>query len=153
MADLRMPDVNKVTLAGRLTRDPELRYTSSGTALCKMGLAVSRFYKGRDGERKEETTYLDVTAWDKQAEYLGQRLRQGSPVFIEGSLKQESWEDKQTGQKRSKISVTARRVQELSWSDRGPGPGPTGPTAPEPRPPEPGAPGNEGPVAEDDIPF
>jgi len=92
--------------------------------------------------------FIDVTAWDKQAEYLGERLRQGSPILVEGTLKQSSWEDKQTGQKRSKIEVTARRVHELAWSDRGPGP--TGPASPdrEERPAE-----EEEPPAEDDIPF
>ena len=121
MADFRMPDVNKLFLAGRLTRDPELRYTPQGMALCKMGLAASRFYKGRDGERKEETVFVEVTAWDKSAEYVGERLKQGAPLLIEGRLRTDSWEDKQTGQRRSKLEVTAVRVQELSWStDRAP---------------------------------
>ena len=144
MPDLRMPDLNKVFLAGRLTRDPELRYTPAGSALCKLGLAVSRFYKGRDGEKKEETAFIDVTVWDKQAEYIGQNLRRGAPVLVEGRLKMDSWEDKNTGQKRSKLDVQALRVQELAWAgDRPSG----GAVTPEPRTPQ------EEPVPEDDIPF
>lgn len=150
MADLRMPDINKVTLAGRLTRDPELRYTPQGTALCKLGLAVSRFYKGRDGERKEETVFVDVTAWEKTAEYLGQRLRQGSPVIVEGRLKSDSWEDKATGQRRSKLEVQAVRVQELAWSERQPGQAAGQPAAPAP---DMRVPANDEPIPDDDIPF
>jgi len=149
MPDFRMPDLNRVYLAGRLTRDPELRYTPSGTAVCKLGLAVSRYYKGKDGERKEETLFVDVTAWDKQAEYLGQRLRQGHPVLVEGTLRSSSWEDKQTGQKRSRIEVSAQRVQELAWSERGASPAAAAPA----REPEPRDIPEEGPVSEDDIPF
>jgi len=143
MADLRVPDLNKVFLAGRLTADPELRYLPSGLALCKMRLASTRYYKGRDGERKEDTLYVDATAWDKQAEYLGQRLRQGSPILIEGRLRMDSWEDKNTGQKRSRIDIQAMRVQELAWPSDKPG----GAVTPEPRGEQ------EEPVPEDDIPF
>lgn len=143
MPDLRIPDLNKVFLAGRLTRDPELKYTQAGLAMCRLGIASSRFYKGRDGERKEDTTFIDVTVWDKQAEYLGQRLRQGSPVLVEGRLRTDSWEDKTTGQKRSKIDIQASRVQELSWPTDKTG----GAVTPEPRA------GQEEPIPEDDIPF
>lgn len=149
MPDFRMPDMNKVFLAGRLTRDPELRYTPQGTPVCKLGLAVSRYYKGRDGERKEETVFIDVNTWDKTAEYLGQRLKQGSPVLVEGRLRQDSWEDKSTGQRRTKLEVSALRVQELTWSER-PGMGPVAavPAAKaEPRQVQ------DEPIPEDDIPF
>jgi len=143
MPDFKMPDLNKVYLAGRLTRDPELKYTQSGLAICKLGLAASRFYKGRDGEKKEDTLFIDVTVWDKQGEYLGQRLRQGSPILVEGRLKMDSWEDKTSGQKRTKIEVQALRVQELAWAtDK-----PTGAVTPEPRA------NQEEPIPEDDIPF
>jgi single-strand DNA-binding protein len=149
MPDFRMPDMNKVLLAGRLTRDPELRYTPQGTPVCKLGLAVSRFYKGRDGDRKEETVFIDVTAWDKMAEYLGQKLKQGSPVLVEGRLRQDNWEDKSTGQRRTKLEVSALRVQELSWSDRqGGGPAASAPSAhAESRQVQ------DEPIPEDDIPF
>jgi len=141
MADLRMPDLNRVFLAGRLTRDPELRYTPSNVALCKMGLAVSRNYKTRDGERREETLFINVTAWRGTAEYCGENLRKGQPILVEGRLKSDEWEDKNTGQKRTSIEVQADRIQQMSWEDRDSRPRP-----PEPRP-------IEEPVPEDDIPF
>jgi single-strand DNA-binding protein len=144
MSDLRMPDMNKVTLAGRLTRDPELRYTSSNVALCKLGLAVSRFYKTRDGERKEDTLFVDVTVWDRSAEYCGENLKKGRPVLVEGRLTMSEWEDRDTGKKRRKLEVTAQRVQHLDWEDRGGSGG--GSSRPEPRP-------IEEPIPEDDIPF
>jgi single-strand DNA-binding protein len=118
MSDLRMPELNHVFLAGRLTRDPELRYTPNGTAVCKLGIAVSRYLKTKEGERKEETLYINVTVWDKHAEYCGQNLRKGRPVLVEGSLKGEEWEDKTTGQRRTTISVRATRVQQLDWAER-----------------------------------
>jgi len=147
-----MPDLNKVYLAGRLTREPELRYTPSGIALCKLGLAVSRTYKGRDGERKEETLFVDVTTWDKQAEYVGQRLHKGSPVMVEGALRSDSWEDKATGQKRTKIEVQAVRIQELAWSGDRPQQGGAGAgayAAPQGREPI----AQDEPIPEDDVPF
>ena len=143
MSDLRMPDLNKVFLAGRLTRDPELRYTSSNVALCKLGLAVSRHYRSRDGEKREDTVFLNVTVWDKSAEFCGENLRKGRPVLVEGRLNMNEWEDRDTGQKRRVIEVTALRVQQLDWADR---PGGAPAPAPEPRP-------IEEPIPEDDIPF
>jgi single-strand DNA-binding protein len=140
-------------IAGHLTRDPELRYTPAGTAVCRLGIAATRYFKGRDGEKKEDTTFVDVTAWEKTAEYCGQNLRQGRPILVEGELRSSSWEDKTTGQKRSKLEIHAIRIQELAWSEsRGSaaaagaaGPAPS--TAkPEPRP-------LEEPIPEDDIPF
>ena len=118
MSDLRMPDLNQVLLCGRLTRDPELRYLPSGTALCKLGLAVSRRYRSKEGERKEETLFINVTVWEKQAEFCGENLRKGRPVLVEGQLQSDEWEDKQTGQRRSSIQVRARRIQQLDWPTR-----------------------------------
>lgn len=141
MSELRMPDINMVILAGRLTRDPELRYLPNGTPLCKMGLAVSRTYKTPDGERKEETLFVDITAWKGTAEFCGENLRKGRPVTVEGRLKSDSWEDKATGQKRTKIEVQVVRIQSLDWVDRGAAAAPV-----EPRP-------IEEPVPEDDVPF
>lgn len=115
MPDLKLPDLNTVTLAGRLTRDPELRYGASGSAICKLGIAVSRSYKCRDGDRKEESLFIDAVVFDKAAEYLGQRLAKGAPVLVDGRLKMEEWTDKATGQKRSKLGIVAQRVQELAW--------------------------------------
>jgi single-strand DNA-binding protein len=153
MPDLRMPDINKVYLAGRLTRDPELRYLPSGLAVCKLSLAVSRFYKDKNGERKEDTLFVDVSAWDKMAEYMGQRFRQGNPVLVEGRLKSDSWEDKNTGQKRTKLEVRADRVQELAWPADRPADRSAASAAP--------ASANDAnrqiqsdePIPEDDIPF
>jgi len=108
-----MPDLNRVFLMGRLTFDPELRRTPSGTAVTELRLATSRTWSGRDGERREETLYIDITVWDRQAENCCQYLRKGSAVHIEGSLRMDAWEDKTTGEKRSKIRVHADRVQFL----------------------------------------
>lgn len=119
MADLRMPDINRVTIAGRLTRDPELRYIQSGTAVCKLGLAVSRKFKTKTGETREETLFINATVWGQSGEWVGERLKKGAPVLVEGSLKSSEWEDKNTGQKRTAIDINANRVQPLAWEDRG----------------------------------
>src|SRR3954471_22435810 len=108
-----MPDLNKVFLMGRLTFDPELRRTPSGSAVTELRMATSRTWAGRDGERREETLFIDVTVWDRQAETCCQFLRKGSPVHVEGYLKMDTWDDKDTGAKRSKIRVQAERVQFL----------------------------------------
>lgn len=150
MSDLRLPDVNKVTLVGRLTRDPELRYLPSGIAVCKMGLAVSRFYKSKDGERREETMFINVEAWDKAAEYIGQNYKKGRPLLVDGRLKANEWEDKSTGQKRTTIEVRAERVQALDWDEQGGGGGSGGGSA---RPSRPAPREIEEPIPEDDIPF
>lgn len=106
-----MLEMNKVMLIGNLTRDPELSYTSGGTALAKMGLAVNRRWKDRNsGQYQEETTFVDLDAWGNQAEFCSRYLKKGRRVYIEGRLRFNSWETKE-GQKRSKLSVTAERVQ------------------------------------------
>jgi single-strand DNA-binding protein len=108
-----MADLNKVFLMGRLTFDPELRRTPGGTAVTELRLATTRTWAGRDGERREETLFIDVTVWDRQAENCCQFLRKGSSVHIEGGLRMDTWDDKNTGEKRSKVKVTADRVQFL----------------------------------------
>src|SRR4051794_37109504 len=108
-----MADLNKVFLMGRLTFDPELRYTPSGSAVTELRMAVNRTWTGRDGDRKEETLYIDVTVWDRQAETCCQYLKKGSGVHVEGALKMDTWDDKTTGEKRTKIKVQADRVQFL----------------------------------------
>ncbi len=120
-----MADLNKVFLMGRLTFDPELRRTPGGSAVTELRLATSRSWAGRDGERREETLFIDVTVWDRQAETCCQYLRKGSPVHVEGYLKMDTWEDKTTGEKRSKVKVQAERVQFLD-SRRADGAGGTG---------------------------
>ena len=108
-----MADLNKVFLMGRLTFDPELRYAPSGSAVTELRLAINRAWTGRDGERKEESLFIDVTVWDRQAENCCHYLKKGSQVHIEGALKMDTWDDKTTGEKRSKIKVLADRVQFL----------------------------------------
>ena len=114
-----MANLNRVLLIGNLTRDPDLRYTPKGTAVTEIGLAVSRIYSGEDGERKEETTFVDVTLWARLAEIAGQYLKKGRPVFIEGRLQLDTWDDKQTGQKRSKLRVVAENIQLLGSRQEG----------------------------------
>jgi single-strand DNA-binding protein len=104
-------NVNKVTLAGRLTRDPESRYTNSGTAITDISLAVSRFYKTEAGETRDETDFIDVTAFGRSAEIIQKHLHKGNPLFVEGRLKLDQWDDKQTGAKRSKLKVIAESMQ------------------------------------------
>ena len=141
MSDLRMPDLNKVFLAGRLTRDPELRYTPSGAPVCKMGLAADRRYRTKDGEKREETLFINVTAWSRTAEFCGENLSKGRPIIVEGELRSSEWEDKNTGQRRTSIEIHALRIQQLDWADS---------TARKPKP-EPRE--IEEPVPEDDVPF
>ena len=107
-----MASFNKVLLMGNLTRDPEVRYTPGGQAVCDMGLAVSRKYSV-NGQDRDEVCFVDIVAWAKQAENCGKYLQKGSPVFVEGRLQYDTWEDKE-GRKRNKLRVTAERVQFLS---------------------------------------
>ncbi len=100
-----MASFNKVILAGNLTRDPELRYTPKGTAVAKIGLAVNRTWKTETGETKEEVSFIDVEPWDRQAEVIAQYMRKGRPLLVEGRLKLDTWEDKTTHQKQSKLKV------------------------------------------------
>lgn len=108
-----MASLNKVFLIGNLTRDPELRYTPNGAAVTDLGLAVNRLYSTREGERREETLFIDVTVWNRQAETCCQYLRKGRPVHVEGYLRMDTWDDRTTGEKRSKIKIEAERVQFL----------------------------------------
>src|SRR5580693_8959332 len=108
-----MASYNKVLLMGNLTRDPEVKYTPKGTALANLGISVNRVSTTETGEQKEEVTFVDVEVWGRQAETAGQYLAKGRPVFIEGRLKLDSWEDKESGQKRNKLKVVAERVQFL----------------------------------------
>jgi single-strand DNA-binding protein len=106
-----MANFNKVMLMGNLTRDPEVRYTPKGTAVAEIGLAVNRIYSGENNEKREETTFVDVTLWGRTAEVAGEYLKKGRQVFIEGRLQLDSWEDKQSGQKRNKLRVVAEGMQ------------------------------------------
>ena len=118
-----MANLNKVFLIGRLTRDPELRYTQSGTAVAEFGLAVNRNFTTSAGEKREETTFVDVIVWRRRAEVICEYLGKGSPIFIEGRLELDTWET-QDGQKRSKIRVVTDNFQFLGGprsEDRGGG--------------------------------
>jgi len=158
-----MNGFNKVILAGNLTRDPELRYTPSGTAIAKFGLAVNRKWKdSQTNEMKEEVTFIDIDAFGRQAETIGQYLKKGRPILLEGRLKLDQWDDKATQQKRSKLGVV---LESFSFLDSGTREGGAdfggGGGAPAPRPSRPqqsAPPANnsepEGmPPEEDDVPF
>jgi len=111
-----MPSFNKVILAGHLTRDPEMRYLPKGTAIAKIGLALNRQWKSESGEKKEEVIFVDVDVFGKQAETLSQYCKKGSALLVEGRLKLDTWEDKQTNQKRQKLGVILESFQFLSSS-------------------------------------
>lgn len=108
-----MASFNKVILLGNLTRDPEVRYTPKGSAVCDLGLAVNRTYTLDNGEKREEVTFVDVVLWARLAEIAGEYLKKGRPVFIEGRLQLDTWDDKQSGQKRSKLRVIGETMQLL----------------------------------------
>lgn len=115
-----MANLNKVMIIGNLTADPEVRTTPRGNSVAELRLAVNRISSGpNEGERREETTFLDVTCWGRTAEIAGQYLSKGRPVFIEGRLQQDTWEDKQTGQRRSKIRIVAENMQLLGGREGG----------------------------------
>jgi single-strand DNA-binding protein len=162
-----MASYNKVLLMGNLTRDPEVRYTPKGTAVCDLGLAVNRVYTGDNNEKREETTFVDVTLWGKTAELAAQYLTKGRPVFIEGRLKYDTWDDKTSGQKRSKLSVVGESMQFIGapkGASDGEGGGPPRSSGPRAgagggggRPPQQSEPksdwGESAAPEEDDIPF
>lgn len=152
-----MANFNKVILVGNLTRDPELRYTPKGMAIAKLGVAINRSWTSDTGEKKEETTFVDVDVFGRTAENVGQYLRKGSSLLVEGRLRLDTWEDKQTNQKRSKLGVVAEFVQFLG-SPRGAGgdgvPAATpAPARPAPPPAAPAAEPEVPPQEDDDVPF
>ena len=114
-----MASYNKVMLLGNLTRDPEVKYTPKGSAVADIGLAVNRTDTTDGGEKREETTFVDVTMWGRQAEIAGEYLKKGRPLFVEGRLQLDTWDDKQTGQKRSKLRVVCENFQMLGSRDGG----------------------------------
>ena len=112
MFEVRLASINKVMLSGRLTREPELRYTPAGVAVMTFSIALNRRYKDQSGEWKEEVSFVNVVAWQKQAELAGQFLKKGSAVYVEGRLQSRSWETND-GNKRSTLEVRAERLQFL----------------------------------------
>src|ERR1051325_5916746 len=159
-----MPSFNRVILAGNLTRDPELRYTPKGTAVAKIGLAINRTWKDESGQQKEEVTFVDVDAFGRQAEVISQYLKKGRPILVEGRLKLDQWDDKQTNQKRSRLGVVLESFQFLDSGGGGggfagggggvgaPRPGLAGSSEPA-SPAAPPASEDMPPDAEDDVPF
>lgn len=148
-----MASFNKVIIAGNLTRDPELRYTPKGTAVARITLAVNRtFTSGEGGEKKEEVSFVDVDVWGRQAEVISQYLKKGRPLLVEGRLKQDTWEDKNTKQKQSKLKVVLETFSFLDSGNRGEGGG-GAPSRPAPSAaPAPESPDSE-PPQDDDVPF
>jgi single-strand DNA-binding protein len=150
-----MANFNKVILAGNLTRDPELRYTPKGMAIAKIGLAINRNWRTEAGEQKEEVTFVDVDAFGRQAETIGQYLKKGRPILVEGRLRLDSWDDKQTGQKRSRLGVVMENFQFLDGGRRDeagggePRPPRAAAAAPVAQPPS----ADEPPMPDDDVPF
>jgi single-strand DNA-binding protein len=119
LRETAMANLNKVMLMGNLTRDIRLTYTPSNTAVAKLGMAINRTWTGQDGQKHEEVTFLDLTSFGKQAETLNKYLHKGDPLFVEGRLKLDTWDDKQTGQKRSKLEVIIEGFQFLGRSAGG----------------------------------
>ena len=119
-----MANYNKVILMGNLTRDPEMRVTTGGLSICKLGLAVNRVYSTKEGERREETTFVDIDAFGKQAEVISKYMRKGRPLMVEGRLKLDQWES--DGQKRSKLAVVLESFQFIDGREGGEGGGNSG---------------------------
>lgn len=145
-----MASYNKVILMGNLTRDPELRYTPKGTPVAAFGIAVNRQLRTESGETRQETTFVDVEAWSQIAERIAKFVKKGSPILIEGRLRLDQWDDKKTGQKRSKLVVVCenfRFVGPAREAEPAEAVEPAEPAAIEPAEP------NSVPPPDDDVPF
>lgn len=114
-----MPNLNKVMLMGNLTRDPEVKYTPKGTAIADFAIATNRSFTSDSGEKREEVTFVDCEAFGRVAEIINEYCKKGRPIFIEGRLKLDTWDDKQTGAKRSKMKVIVENMQLLGSRDGG----------------------------------
>ena len=147
-----MASFNKVILLGNLTRDPEVRYTPKGSAVCDLGIAVNRSYTLDSGEKREEVTYVDVVLWARLAEIAGEYLKKGRPIFIEGRLQLDTWDDKQSGQKRSKLRVIGETMQLLGGRPPGAGGGEGGESRSSKTTPPPKA-AEKAEPDDDEIPF
>lgn len=145
-----MPSLNKVMLIGNLTREPEIKHTPKGTAIAAFSLAINRNYTTETGEKREEVTFVELDAFGRVAEIIGQYAKKGHPLFVEGRLKLDTWNDKQSGEKRSKLKVTVESIQLLGGrpqeSAQPENPAPTQRTTPPPAAQNPD-------LASDDIPF
>jgi single-strand DNA-binding protein len=148
-----MASFNKVILLGNLTRDPEVRYTPKGSAVCDLGIAVNRVYTTDSGERREEVTYVDVVLWARLAEIAGEYLKKGRPIFIEGRLQMDSWDDKQTGQKRTRLRVVGESMQLLGGRPGGASAAASEMTGDNRQTSAPSKPSARAETDEDEIPF
>lgn len=160
-----MANLNKVMLIGNLTRDPELRVTPKGTAICQFGLAINRQFKDESGAARDETTFVDIEAWGRQGETISKYCTKGRPLFVEGRLRFDQWEDKTSGQKRSRLKVVLENFQFLGEGRRDGGGAPGGSTSasddvdqtPERHSPPPRASAPRPPAApenlDEDVPF
>jgi single-strand DNA-binding protein len=164
-----MASLNKVLLIGNLTRDPDVRYTPKGTAVADVSMAINRVWTNDSGQRQEETIFVDVTLWGRQAEIAQQYLHKGRPLFVEGRLQMDTWEDKQTGQKRSKLKIVAENIQLLGPRENGcaqrdssgsdnesstrRGSAQNRSQSTQRHQPQPPADADDAPLSEDDIPF
>jgi len=150
-----MSSYNKVILIGNLTRDPEIRYTPKGQAVAKVGLAVNRKWKGEDGQEREEASFIDVDAFGKQAELIAQYLKKGAPLFVDGRLKMDTWDDKESGKKQSKLKVVLEGFQFLGGGQKEGGPVQPPHTPRATRPAAPATATNDAPpqAGADDAPF
>lgn len=153
-----MPNLNKVMLMGNLTRDPEIKYTPKGMAIAHFGIAVNRVWSNEAGEKQEEVTFIDIEMFGRKAEVVGEYFKKGKPIYVEGRLKLDSWDDKATGQKKSKLKVVGETFEFLG--SREGGGGEHGEGRPQSRPPGKPAPPPQRPPAdpdldapEDEIPF
>lgn len=158
-----MPNLNKVMLMGNLTRDPEIKYTPKGTAIANFGIAVNRTYTTEGGEKREEVTFIDLESFGRTAEIIGEYFKKGRPIYVEGRLKLDQWDDKTTGKKMSKLRVVVDSFEFLGSREGGGSGGgehseggpqqrqrpPSRPAQPPQRPPA--DPDLDAP--EDDIPF
>ena len=161
-----MANVNKVILIGNVTRDPEVKFTPKGSAVADIGLAINRNYTLDNGEKREEVTFVDVELWGRLAEIAGEYAKKGRPVYIEGRLRMDSWEDKASGQKRSRLKIVGENLQLLGSRPSGSGGGEHDPEggsherseqrpqrAAAPKPQRPAAPPSVENEERDDIPF
>ncbi len=161
-----MPSLNKVLLMGNLTRDPELRVTPKGTPICQFSLAINRQFKMESGESREEVIYVDIEAWGKQGETIAKYCTKGRPLYVEGRLRLDQWEDKNTKEKRSRMKVVLEQFQFLGDSRGGAGGAGSagvpageqpGPVSPERHSPPPRASSGSKPAPpenlDEDVPF
>lgn len=147
-----MQAFNKAILAGNLTRDPELRYTPKGTAVCQITLALNRKWKDESGQEREECSFIDCVLWGRRAEVVAQYLKKGFPLLVEGALQQQTWDDKNTHQKRSKVIVNVQSFTFLPNGQAGE-PRAAQPSTDQPAPTNSPAPGYDSAPEEDDVPF